>query len=760
VDGLNAVWQVCLTTIPIRFVAPLSGQARKRRIVLDVAKFRQPPGQAHVLLKTMGDFDDISGWRRLVALGARVLAIVLALVAVPAASLVLIPPTLKAMADPMLDAPPLPGSGFTFTFLDRSGKLMGRQGPVAGVPLSLPEMPAHLPAAFLAAEDKRFFHHDGVDFPGLLRAFRANWDAGRVVAGGSTISQQTAKLLTGDRARTYDRKWRELMATAALEKRFSKREILEIYLNRIYLGDGAHGVDAASRAYFGISAREITVAQAAILAGLARAPSAQSPRRDHAVAQARAHRVLAAMVESGAITHAQAEAARMQTLALVPARRDDHDHVLDAAAQEARKIVLAQGLTHGAFTVHTAIDSTLQATAQATAAQAVKDGGKAMGFTQAALVTMTPDGAIRAMVGGLDYKSSVFNRVTQAKRQPGSAFKPFVYAAALERGVTPWDWREDRAVNIGGYQPANYRHATYGALQLTDALARSVNTITVSLAQEVGIGAVAATARRLGITSHLEAYPSLALGTEVVTPLELTAAYAVFANHGMRVRPHLVTRIEGAFDGAGLYARDMPAEAPVLGEGVRRDMTAMLYNVVLSGTGAAAQLDMQEAAGKTGTSQDYRDAWFIGFTPQLVTGVWVGNDNNSPMRAVTGGRVPALIWKTVMAAGMAGQAPVALDRSQPPVLGMDWMPARDWLDDIIQTPYLPQTVVQDMPEQVTPADIRPGWREIRANAVIPDQAASRQRQNIAPQTYQTYRAGAPEEADPWAVIGQRSWGTR
>jgi len=706
----------------------------------------------------MGGSDNFpDGWRRFAALSARVLAIALALVAVPAAGLVLLPPALKLMAEPLPAAPAPPDGGFTFVFLDRQGQVMGRQGPVAGVPLSLPEMPPYLPAAFLAAEDRRFFHHDGVDFPGLFRAFRANWDAGRIVAGGSTISQQTAKLLTGDRERTYGRKWREMLATAALEKRFSKREILEIYLNHIYLGDGAHGVDAAARAYFGIPAREVTVAQAAMLAGLARAPSLQSPRRDPKGALARARRVLAAMVETGAITREQAEAAGDQALALVPPRRDDHDHVLDAAALEARRILTAQGLTYGAFTVHTAIDTRLQAAAQAAAAEAVKTQGRAMGFSQAALVAMTPDGAIRALVGGVDYKASVFNRVTQARRQPGSAFKPFVYVAALERGFSPWDWRLDRPVNIGGYQPANYRGAAYGALQLTDALARSVNTITVALAQEVGIGAVAAAAERLGIASHLGRWPSLALGTEVVTPLELTAAYAVFANQGRRAHPHLVTRIEGAFDGAVVHARATPREAPVLADTVRRDMTAMLYNVVLSGTGTGARLPLQEAAGKTGTSQDYRDAWFIGFTPHLVAGVWVGNDDNRPMRAVTGGRVPAQIWKRVMLAAMAGQEPVPLDRSEPPPPQMDqWGPSQDWFfDDMARAPGAPQLMPSGPPQ---------GWREIRANSVIPPDAPPAydapydgpsagpvpERRtapvSIAPQTYQDYRARLPDEA--------------
>jgi penicillin-binding protein 1A len=276
---------------------------------------------------------------------------------------------------------------------------------------------------------------------------------------------------------------------------------------------------------------------------------------------------------------------------------------------------------------------------------------------------MTPQGAIAAMVGGVDYDKSVFNRVTQAHRQPGSSFKPFVYTAALERGLTPWDWREDQPVNISGYQPINYHNASYGRLRLIDALARSVNTISVNLAQEAGIETVASTAHRLGITSTLHPYASLALGTDVVTPLELTAAYAAFMA-GERVKPYLVQRIDKEFDGGTAWQREAPAPSPVLADAVRRDMTAMLYQVVQGGTGTAARLGDREAAGKTGTSQEYRDAWFVGFTADHVAGVWVGNDDNAPMRGVTGGLVPARLWRQVMLAADAGLPARPLDRTE------------------------------------------------------------------------------------------------
>jgi penicillin-binding protein 1A len=596
----------------------------------------------------------------------RILAVMVVAVAVPLSLLFLAPSALKAMAgsfDPVTEHAQSAGEAYSLTFQDADGKVIGRQGPVTGVPLRLSDMPAYLPAAFLAVEDRRFFQHDGIDLLGLMRAAYADLQARQIVAGGSTISQQTAKLLSGDRERSFGRKFRELLNTAALERRYSKQEILELYLNHIYLGDNAYGVDAAARSYFGVSARELNLPQSAMLASLTRAPSVFSPRRDLATARRRADQVLAAMVAGGAITAPAAAEARAHPAALVPARRDDHDYVLDAAAAEARQMLADKGISSGAFVVQTTLQSRLQQQAQALAAAMVREQGRKLGFSQAALVVMTPQGAIAAMVGGVDYDKSVFNRVTQAHRQPGSSFKPFVYTAALERGLSPWDWRDDQPVNISGYQPINYHNASYGRLRLIDALARSVNTISVNLAQEAGIEMVAATAHRLGITSTLHPYASLALGTDVVTPLELTASYAAFTA-GTRVKPYLVRRIDQEFGGGTAWQHEAPEPSPVLGDAVRRDMTAMLYQVVQAGTGTAARLGDREAAGKTGTSQDYRDAWFVGFTADHVAGVWVGNDDNSPMRGVTGGLVPARLWRQVMLAAEAGLPARPLDRTE------------------------------------------------------------------------------------------------
>jgi penicillin-binding protein 1A len=597
----------------------------------------------------------------------RVAAMGISLIATVAAVMYLVPVTL-GLAAPAVDPEVLEsrGSPVAFLFLDIDGKVIGRRGPVAGRPLGLADMPPYLPAAFIAMEDRRFYGHHGVDFIGLTRAAYADLRAGRMVAGGSTISQQTAKLLFARRERTFSRKLGELANTAALENSLGKQRILEAYLNRLYLGDGAYGVDTAARTYFGISARQMSLPQAAMLAALTRAPSVFSPRRDLAMAQRRAARVLQAMAEMGVITAPQAAFAMAHPAVVVPRPADTHTYFLDAATDEARQLAADSGARE--LVVQTTLDSRLQHQAETMATDAVTRYGRKLDFGQVAMVAMKPDGAVVAMVGGADYGQSVFNRVTQAHRQPGSAFKPFVYLAALEAGITPWDSRDDQPVDIAGYQPANYHDAHYGRLQLTDALARSVNTITVNLAQEVGVARVAAAARQAGITSPLQDNASLALGTNEVTPLELTAAYGFFANGGHVVKPVLVTRIEAAATRAVVYQRSPGSSPAGLSDQLRRDMTAMLFNVVTSGTGTAARLAGREAAGKTGTTQDYRDAWFVGFTTDYVAAVWIGNDNNHPMRRVTGGSMPALLWKGLMTAAEGSAQPRPLDRTPPPAM--------------------------------------------------------------------------------------------
>jgi len=515
-------------------------------------------------------------------------------------------------------------------------------------------------------EDRRFYHHNGIDPLGLARALLLDLRARRFVAGGSTISQQTAKIVYTNQQRTMSRKLTELIDAAGLEKTLSKQQILQLYLNRIYLGSAAYGVDGAARVYFGTSARQLTLAQAAMLATLTRAPSVFSPRRDLLKAQQRASLVLDSMVDNGAISEADATQARAHPAEIIDrASVDARNYFLDTAADEATRLTTLDGVPpHADLVVHTTLEPKVQEAARLAALRTIAKYGKKTRTTEAAVVMMKPDGAVSAMIGGIDYRDSVFNRATQAHRQPGSAFKPFVYLAALEAGLSPWETRDDEAVDIGGYRPANFGGKSYGTLTLADALAHSVNTITVNLAQEIGVPKVVAAAKRLGIASHLDANASLALGTNEVTPFELTAAYAVFANGGYRVTPYLVTQVDIA--NKVIYLRHAPPPQQVIDENVNRDMNAMLYGVVVNGTGGYASLHGREAAGKTGTTQDSHDAWFVGYTTDYVGAAWVGNDDASPTRGVTGGTLPAYIWRDAMLAAEQGKPFHPLNRSVQP----------------------------------------------------------------------------------------------
>jgi penicillin-binding protein 1A len=554
-----------------------------------------------------------------------------------------------------------------YTFLDAKGEVVGRRGALVGERLTLDQMPPYLPAAFIAMEDRRFYSHHGIDPKGVLRSLWTDLLARHWAAGGSTITQQTAKVLFTNSERNVSRKLTDMIDAVALENSLSKQQILELYLNRLYLGSGAYGVDGAAHIYFGKSARKLTLPEAAMLATLTRAPSVFSPRRDLASAQQRAAIVLNSMVETGAISEAEAADARAHP-AVVTDRTASvaRNFYLDTAADEAQRLAEASGQTlSGDLLVHTTLEPRLQEAARLAAKKVIlgKQGKKAHA-SEAAIVVMKPDGAVSAMIGGVDYAESTFNRATQAHRQPGSAFKPFVYMAALEAGLTPWDVRDDTPVDINGWTPANYGGRSYGTMTLASALAHSVNTVTANLAQEVGLDAVVEAARRCGITSKLEANASLALGTSEVTPLELTGAYGAIASGGIKVTPYMVTEVDGP-NGKVLYKRKAPEESRVVAEHVDRDLTAMMYGVMTEGTGRGAAIGSHEAAGKTGTTQDYHDAWFVGFTTDYVTGVWVGNDDSSPMRGVTGGSLPADIWRQVMTAAEKGLPARPLDRSPP-----------------------------------------------------------------------------------------------
>lgn len=523
----------------------------------------------------------------------------------------------------------------------------GRHGTAA----RLADLPPYLIGAVVATEDKRFYSHLGIDPIGLARAMVANLKAGAVVQGGSTITQQLAKNIFLTPERTLDRKLQEALLALWLEAKFTKDEILTLYLNRVYLGGGAYGIEAASQRYFGRSARDVTLPEAAMLAGLLKAPSRYAPTNDLARSQDRAATVLAVMVRDGRIEHKDGQWAYDNPAVLRGAARSQSanyfaDWVVDRVSGYA-------GRPNSSLVVRATLDTDLQRAAERAIDAALARNETALGVTQAALVAMTPDGAIRAMVGGRSYGESQFNRAVYAERQPGSAFKPVVFMTALERGLTPDTLRVDAPILVDGWSPRNYSETHTGVMTLTNALAKSINTVAVQISEEVGRENVIRTARRLGIRSDMAPHASLALGTFEVTLLELTSAYAAFANGGASVIPHGIESIE-TISGNRLYQRRGAGLGPIMSQQTLGMMNHMLGETVRTGTGRRAALRGRPSGGKTGTSQDFRDAWFVGYTADLVVGVWVGNDDGTPMREVTGGGVPAGIWRDFMESTQRG----------------------------------------------------------------------------------------------------------
>jgi penicillin-binding protein 1A len=518
----------------------------------------------------------------------------------------------------------------SLTLQDRSGRVIATFGDLVGDPLRLKDFPPALPAAVIAVEDRRFFHHPGIDPIGLLRAAWVNVTAGRVVQGGSTLTQQVAKTLFLTNARTTKRKVQELLLTFWLERHFTKNEILEIYLNRVYLGSGAWGMDAAAKMYFGVSARRVTLAQSAVLAGLPRAPSRFNPRVNPAAAVARAKEVLGAMADSGAITADQAQAAAAQIS--FPPSRVAPGWFADWIADQSQSL-LAPDID---AVLRTTLDSKLQAVAETRLSALLDGSGAAADVQEGAVVILdSATGAVRAMVGGRNFRASPFNRAVLARRQPGSSFKPFVWLTALENGMTPDDTVLDGPIRIGNWSPQNFEHRYLGEVTLEEALAQSINTAAVRiLMQSGGAKAVAATAARLGIADKLPKDASLALGTGEVGLLEITAAYAPFFNGGNRVVPH------------GLDGTPHQTEA-VISPTRAAMMARMLGAVVTRGTGKAAAVPGRVVAGKTGTTQDFRDAWFIGSVRGVLIGIWLGNDDNQPMKGVMGGGLPARLFHDI-----------------------------------------------------------------------------------------------------------------
>ena len=550
-------------------------------------------------------------------------------------------------------------SELAVTFLDRYGNEVGTRGIRHNDSIPLDQFPDHLIKAVLATEDRRFYEHFGIDIAGTLRAFVTNARAGGVVQGGSSLTQQLAKNLFLNNERTLERKIKEAFLAMWLEARLTKNEILKLYLDRAYMGGGAFGVDAAAQYYFNKSARDVNLAEAAMLAGLFKAPSKFSPNVNLPAARARANVVLDNLVDAGFMTEGQVFGARRNPATPVD-RRDDRapNYYLDWAFDEMKKLVdtFPKSMTERVFVVRTALDVNLQKAADSAVENSLRQYGQEYHAGQAAAVLMDVDGSVRAMVGGRDYGASQFNRATDAMRQPGSSFKPYVYSTALEHGLTPNSIVVDAPICIGNWCPHNYGHGYGGSMTLITALTHSINTIAVRLSVVVGDGnaklgraRIVKTAHDMGITTPLPDTPSLPIGADAVKLIDHVGAYGTFPNLGMKVVPHAILEVRTG-DGKLIwrYDRDGPKRKRVLPEHVASDMIKMMNSVVENGTGRRARLDGIAAAGKTGTTNAYRDAWFMGYTGNFVCGVWFGNDDYDPTNRMTGGALPAMTWHNIM----------------------------------------------------------------------------------------------------------------
>lgn len=527
--------------------------------------------------------------------------------------------------------------------------VLARYGESKGDTIKSSELPNHLIEAVLATEDRRFYSHFGIDPWGITRAMLMNIYKGRFVQGGSTITQQLAKNLFLSHKRTIDRKIQEALLAIWLERQLSKNEILSAYMNRVYLGSGTYGFEAASQLYFGKSSKNVNILEAATLAGLLKAPSRYSPHQNPERAKKRADVVLNAMHDAGYITKKELKNAQSNTLSLPHKKSGTEQNVryfTDWIINDLDKIVNVSGTD---IIIETTLDSILQTKAQTKLISAIDSADEMQFVSQGAILTMRPDGGIVTMVGGYDYGESQFNRTIQARRPPGSAFKTFVFLAALEKGWKPSSKILDSPITSGEYRPKNFANSYLGTVDLETAIAKSLNTATVRLTEEVGIGTVIKTAKKLGIISPLERDLSLSLGSSGISMLELATAYAVLANGGHKIFPYAITKISTQ-DGEILFERTEPKYDRIIKSKNSRDISFMLQSVVNNGTGKAAKLPFP-THGKTGTSQDSRDAWFAGYTNKLVSIVWLGNDDNSPMRRITGGGLPAQIWRDVISYG-------------------------------------------------------------------------------------------------------------
>jgi penicillin-binding protein 1A len=543
--------------------------------------------------------------------------------------------------------------GGSVTLLDASGEVFAWRGDQQGLVMAGSASP-HLVNAVIAAEDRRFYRHFGIDLRGTARAALVNFRAGRTVQGGSSLTQQVAKLIFFDNSRTLERKIKEVPAALALEWKFTKNEILSIYLNRAYLGAGATGFEAASQRYFAKSAREVNPAEAAMLAGLLRAPSRFAPTRNLGRSQDRADVIVGLMEDQNYLTASQASEARKNPARLSKAAAARAGGSFADWVMSSGPDFLTRSTTED-VEVLTTFDPRIQRAAEAALANVFKTKIKAGSKAQAAVVVMSRDGAVRAMIGGRDLGGTEgqFNRATQAMRQTGSLFKVFVYGAAIQSGASPYDLVLDGPLTLqipgsGAWSPKNYSRKYTGEITLTQALAKSVNTAAVRVSERTGRARVRALAMDLGVASPIAEGPALALGASEATLLEMTGAYAGILNRGVRALPYGMRELRLKSGGGELMTGDGAQPLRVMDERSAGQLTWMMSQVVEAGTGTRARLEQRPAAGKTGTTQAARDAWFIGFTADYVTGVWMGYDDNTPLSGVTGGGLPAEIWRETM----------------------------------------------------------------------------------------------------------------
>ena len=545
----------------------------------------------------------------------------------------------------------------SITFLDKEGRIIASYGDIYGQSIQYENLPKNLVNAVIVTEDKRFFFHPGIDIKGIVRAAIVNLKSGRIVQGGSTITQQLAKNLFLTPERSFTRKLHELILSFWLEIRFTKQQLLSIYLNRVYLGSGTYGVQAASEKYFNKKVEELNLYECALIASLLKAPSRYNPIANEELSRERTYKVLENMKKSNLITDQSIIEAKLnnKTYNKYTSAPKSTRYFIDWLLPRVKSYL---GEIKEDLIVRTTLDVKLQEIAEDSVNSITSKYSSA---DQSALVALDLDGGVMAMIGGRDYGDTQFNRVTQAQRQPGSAFKIFVYLAGLKEGFEPEDEMVDSEININGWSPKNYKKEYLGEISLFDAFAKSINTVAVQLSENIGRQNVIKMAKSMGIRSPIVNSPSLALGTSEVNLLELTAAYDVLANSGKGIFVHGIRSIENT-SGKTLFMREGKGPGEILDSGLVNTMIRMLENTIQTGTGKNAKID-RPAAGKTGTSQSLRDAWFIGFSSDLVVGVWFGNDDDSPMKNITGGTAPAILWSDFMKKAHYGKPPVALSDS-------------------------------------------------------------------------------------------------